>query len=328
MKKIIVSILFVIARNALASPNVITVDQNGNVTAQGSVQASSGGVIVGTSSLTGYQIENLDFSSLFGPGSIMLGVGAPSSSESSAANQIGVYTQGDSTSNVSDSGQNSGIFAFGCDPTISASCAEGQGGLGGFASADDGGGDFIQTNMTLARPHEIAITEFLLLPSVSGGGKVSVGLVMSSAVVPGGGLPDIPDPFPGLQTRLPFTIVVDSAIYNSSTTITGDANGMPIFDVATTNEFEAPRLAVDENGNTTTAGNTVVGSNVTNGAGGLDIIGALSGAALRASACPSQTNDWTNVAGCLAYNTDDFDLYTSTGFGVGQWRNSRTGAGP
>jgi hypothetical protein len=32
--------------------------------------------------------------------------------------------------------------------------------------------------------------------------------------------------------------------------------------------------------------------------------------------------------GCLRYTTDTQDLFTSTGTLAGQWRNTRTGAGP
>lgn len=52
----------------------------------------------------------------------------------------------------------------------------------------------------------------------------------------------------------------------------------------------------------------------------LVITGAVSAASLRTLACPSST--------CLAFNTTDFDLYTSTGASAGSWRNSRTGVAP
>lgn len=34
------------------------------------------------------------------------------------------------------------------------------------------------------------------------------------------------------------------------------------------------------------------------------------------------------LTGCLRYTTDTQDLFTSTGTLEGQWRNTRTGAGP
>ena len=53
---------------------------------------------------------------------------------------------------------------------------------------------------------------------------------------------------------------------------------------------------------------------------GLEILGAMAVGPIRNAAC--------NSSQCLVFNTSDFDLYTSTGSGVGQWRNTRTGVGP
>ncbi len=46
-------------------------------------------------------------------------------------------------------------------------------------------------------------------------------------------------------------------------------------------------------------------------------------AQLEADACATHPSTQ-----CLRHNTTDFDLYTSTGSGAGDWRNVRTGHGP
>lgn len=56
---------------------------------------------------------------------------------------------------------------------------------------------------------------------------------------------------------------------------------------------------------------------------GLDMRGALAGATLRTTACSAHA-----TVPCLAFNTSDSDLYTSTGTATGAWRNSRTGTAP
>lgn len=53
---------------------------------------------------------------------------------------------------------------------------------------------------------------------------------------------------------------------------------------------------------------------------GLTDVGAQTAVALRTLACASSA--------CLAFNSTDFDLYTSTGATAGSWRNSRTGTAP
>lgn len=52
---------------------------------------------------------------------------------------------------------------------------------------------------------------------------------------------------------------------------------------------------------------------------GLVDFGVRTAAQIRALACPSN---------CRVQNSDDFDIYTSTGTSAGQWRNSRLGVGP
>jgi hypothetical protein len=52
---------------------------------------------------------------------------------------------------------------------------------------------------------------------------------------------------------------------------------------------------------------------------GLDFLGSLSGAQIGARTCASRP--------CVAYNSADFDWYTTTGPALGQFRNSRTGTG-
>lgn len=53
---------------------------------------------------------------------------------------------------------------------------------------------------------------------------------------------------------------------------------------------------------------------------GIIDLGATTNAILRVTSC--------SVIPCRAQTTTDFDLYTATGTGIGQWRNSRTGTGP
>lgn len=53
---------------------------------------------------------------------------------------------------------------------------------------------------------------------------------------------------------------------------------------------------------------------------GLSLLGSLSAASLRTTGCASSA--------CLAFNSNDFDLYTSTGASAGSWRNTRTGVAP
>jgi hypothetical protein len=68
----------------------------------------------------------------------------------------------------------------------------------------------------------------------------------------------------------------------------------------------------------------IVRGNQGNG-GGLKILGGYTAAELQALACPSFS---AGSKVCMAINLTDYDLYTSTGSGVGDWRNSRTGVGP
>lgn len=98
-------------------------------------------------------------------------------------------------------------------------------------------------------------------------------------------------------------------------------------------------FTVDADGRLTTAGNTTVtpaAASVVAGSfsgsftfssaltvSGLDMRGAMSGAALQAAACSAHA-----TVPCMAFNTTDNDLYTSTGTTAGSWRNSRTGVAP
>jgi hypothetical protein len=54
------------------------------------------------------------------------------------------------------------------------------------------------------------------------------------------------------------------------------------------------------------------------GPGSITFVGGKTTAELQALACSN----------CIALNSNDFDLYTSTGALAGQWRNARTGVGP
>lgn len=53
----------------------------------------------------------------------------------------------------------------------------------------------------------------------------------------------------------------------------------------------------------------------------LILVGAVPAATLHTLACPSGH-------ACMAYNLNDYDLYTTTGTSAGDWRNTRTGIGP
>ncbi len=55
----------------------------------------------------------------------------------------------------------------------------------------------------------------------------------------------------------------------------------------------------------------------------LPTIQVKTSAELQSEACASYA-----TTPCTRYNSDDDDLYTSTGSAVGQWRNARTGLGP
>ncbi len=52
---------------------------------------------------------------------------------------------------------------------------------------------------------------------------------------------------------------------------------------------------------------------------GIQVVGKRTGAELRAESCSDV---------CWAHNIDENAIYESTGTGVGQWRNTRTGTGP
>lgn len=56
---------------------------------------------------------------------------------------------------------------------------------------------------------------------------------------------------------------------------------------------------------------------------GLQFFGIMTGATLRTIACPSAV-----LGTCLAVNSDEGDIYLSTGSAISQWRNGRTGKGP
>lgn len=67
-----------------------------------------------------------------------------------------------------------------------------------------------------------------------------------------------------------------------------------------------------------TLNNSILGQSIT-------FFGALTGAQLEQASCP---NFNSGISGCFAFNLSDFDLYTATGSGIGQWRNEYTRNGP
>lgn len=79
--------------------------------------------------------------------------------------------------------------------------------------------------------------------------------------------------------------------------------------------------------NVATMTNTGVFASTLTVSGGLLNQGALSAAAIRTTSCPT-SQDGIVVAGCMVFNSSDFDLYTATGSAAGQYRNTRTGVGP